>query len=177
MSQVPEGLSRPVRPSGSHGVGTGTGRAAAAKGTAGTAGQGPALQLAEAMKREGDFKSTLQFHVRSYWLPIAERLVAQGWRPPVQVIETVEELDALQPRSDILEYWENCHGRPEAVVVRDAKGFTFERDTERGNIDFEERCVHALWWEMGTDRDDVDSTKLNLPVTVLWSPPEKAVTE
>lgn len=42
----------------------------------GSAGQqGLALQLAKVLKREGDRESTLGFYERTYWLPIAERLL------------------------------------------------------------------------------------------------------
>jgi hypothetical protein len=38
--------------------------------------------LADALKREGDRKSSIGFYRDRYWLPIAERLIADGWRPP-----------------------------------------------------------------------------------------------
>ena len=34
---------------------------------------------------------------------VADYLLSQGWRPPMRVIETVEELDALLPRTMILD--------------------------------------------------------------------------
>ena len=34
---------------------------------------------------------------------VADHLLIQGWRPPMRVIETVEELEALLPRTMILD--------------------------------------------------------------------------
>ena len=41
----------------------------------------------------------------SWALPedVADAVVAAGWRPPMRMIETVEELDALLPRTMILD--------------------------------------------------------------------------
>ncbi|MFE7744435.1 hypothetical protein [Nocardia sp. NPDC057455] len=59
-------------------------------------------QLADALKREGDRESSIGFYRDRYWLPIAKRLIAEGWRPPPRRIETVQELDALPIDSVVL---------------------------------------------------------------------------
>lgn len=67
-------------------------------------------QLAKALKREGDSQSTLQFYERTYWLPIAQRLLAD-----------IELLDA------IVAY----HQRPVAfVVVREEHGVMADAQIE-----------------------------------------------
>ncbi|WP_157978643.1 MULTISPECIES: hypothetical protein [Nocardia] len=51
--------------------------------------------LADVLKEEGDRESLLQPRRNTYWLPIAERVVERGWRPPPRLIETVDQLSAL----------------------------------------------------------------------------------
>jgi hypothetical protein len=51
--------------------------------------------LADALKREGDRESSIGFYRDRYWLPIARRLIAEGWRPPAQVITDPAAADQL----------------------------------------------------------------------------------
>lgn len=98
-----------------------------------------------------------------------------GWRPPAQVIETPTELDALQPATEILAAWDEDVNRIQGVVIRDADGDFYQRDTVAGNVRDEVKDgVHARWWEFGSDHEDNDSGTLAYPVTVVWSPTEKA---
>jgi len=70
----------------------------------------------------------------------ADALYALGWRPPAQVVETAEELDAL----------------PEGTVVRDAEGYVVERNADGyGSM----AGGATEWW-----------AALPLPATVLWDP-------
>lgn len=69
---------RPESGSPTQGLETDPERPSAVKGTDGTGHQDLALQLAKVLKREGDRESTLQFYEHRYWLPIAERLLANA---------------------------------------------------------------------------------------------------
>lgn len=80
---------------------------------------------------------------------IADALIAAGWRPPIQLITSHEELDAL----------------PVGAVVMDApypEGDVHQRSGADG-----------LWAEPGFDA--LFTTRvLSLPAVLLWSPAEKA---
>ncbi|MFD9547288.1 hypothetical protein ACFWBG_07880 [Nocardia salmonicida] len=98
----------------------------------------------------------------------ADAVIAAGWRPPARKIQTVAELDELQPADALLE-----SGKGErndlAAVIRDNRGNVFARDMHN----LEEEVAHgrpAGWWETGTGRDDRDSTTMTFPVTVLLVP-------
>lgn len=95
-----------------------------------------------------------------HWLPIhsesaSRQIVADaltGWRPPAQVITTVEELAEL----------------PISTIVRDAQGSVAERSVDwRGNLG---------WMILGDDEHYVWGEWLwfEAPATVLWEPEETA---
>lgn len=76
-----------------------------------------------------------------------------------QRITTVEELDSLQTDPK----------RTEGVVIRAADGIVYKRDVDNSECEAVE-SAHAWWWQMGSERDDLDSTHITLPAVVLWSP-------
>lgn len=99
-------------------------------------------------------------------------LVAEGWRPPPRVIETVAELDALQPAQEVIDSGRSgatCF----AAVIEDAKGRIFERDVDNLHDEVNEGR-HTGWWITGHGRDDIDSTWVAYPVTVLREPEEES---
>lgn len=102
----------------------------------------------------------------------ADAILAAGWRPPAQVIESVAELDAVQSVQSLVDD-ERCGHVASAVVIRDADGDVYTRDVDNV-LDEIREGRHAGWWQNGTGRDDIDSSRLSYPVTVLWSPTEKA---
>ncbi|MEU2013074.1 hypothetical protein [Nocardia sp. NPDC019302] len=99
---------------------------------------------------------------------VAEAILAAGWRPPAQVIETAEELDALQSAQGLVDD-ERCGHVASAAVIRDADGDVYARDVDNV-LDEIREGRHAGWWQIGTGRDDIDSSTLTYPVTVLWAP-------
>lgn len=98
----------------------------------------------------------------------AEALLAEGWRPPARAIETVKDMDALQAAQDVIDAGRsgvNCW----AAVIQDAHGAVYTRDVD--NLQDEvDQGGHAGWWITGSGRDDIDSSTLVYPVTVLWMP-------
>jgi len=93
-----------------------------------------------------------------------------GWRPPARVVTTAEEMDALQPAQDVIDSGRsgaNCW----AAVICDAQGQVLTRDVD--NLGDEvNQGRHAGWWLTGHTRDDIDSSTLTYPVTVLYAPTE-----
>lgn len=99
----------------------------------------------------------------------AAAAIEAGWRPPARVIKTVAELDALQTATEISRHFEE-HGRtPEGVVIRTAEGRVLQRDVDNSELELAEH-LHAGWWLVGSDADDIDSVELSFPVTVLLEP-------
>ncbi|WP_454199536.1 hypothetical protein [Nocardia sp. Marseille-Q1738] len=99
---------------------------------------------------------------------LAGAAVQAGWRPPAQAIETAEELDALQSAQGLVDD-ERCGHVASAAVIRDADGDVYARDVDNV-LDEVREGRHAGWWQIGTGRDDIDSSTLTYPVTVLWTP-------
>lgn len=60
-------------------------------------------RLADALKREGDRESSIQFSRNRYWLPISERLIDEGFRPPAPVIKTVQAPDLYGIDTSVLD--------------------------------------------------------------------------
>lgn len=69
-------------------------------------------ELADLLKRLGDRESTFQPRRDTYWLPIAEHLVAVGFRLP-QRITTIGDLDTIPVRTVIVDDWETVWRRGE----------------------------------------------------------------
>ncbi|MFJ4653793.1 hypothetical protein ACIP5Y_21210 [Nocardia sp. NPDC088792] len=99
---------------------------------------------------------------------LADAVFHAGWRPPARRIETFDELNALQPVAAICADLDEGN-RPRSVVIRDADGSILERDVDNAYDEMAEDR-HAGWWATGTGRDDIDSTEVTLPATVLWHP-------
>lgn len=107
--------------------------------------------------------------IEAVWHVADDTLRESGWRPPPRQIETPEELDALQPGTELLAYWDRHGKTPVGAVVRDATGSMYQRDVEPGNVKYEEPGCHVHWWPTGRhdDHDDSTSETLTLPVTVI----------
>lgn len=93
-----------------------------------------------------------------------------SWQPPPRVIETAEELDALQSAQHLMDT-NRCGHVASAAVIRDADGDVYARDVDNIPDEISEDR-HAGWWQIGTGRDDIDSSTVAFPVTVLWEPEE-----
>ncbi|WP_280448423.1 hypothetical protein [Nocardia brasiliensis] len=87
---------------------------------------------------------------------IADDLLAAGYRPPAQVIETVEQLEALPIGAIVLEC-ETLDGEAHQPVWRQINYVGTKR----------------AWEEPGL-RDPMLSSAVKLPALLLWCPTEKA---
>jgi hypothetical protein len=76
---------------------------------------------------------------------MADRMRKAGWREPVRVIETIEELDAL----------------PAGTIVRDVEGNAAQRRPSGGHPFYE------AGWYFGVE---YVGKVIMLPATVLWEP-------
>lgn len=107
----------------------------------------PSELLADALKEEGDRESTLQQYRNGYWLPIAERVIERGWRPPPRVIRTPEQLAAL----------------PFLTLIREIRrpapsGTDYGSVHERRASDW--HCIAGA----------IPSEPIRLPAVVIWEP-------
>lgn len=80
---------------------------------------------------------------------IAYHLLSQGWRPPMRVIETVEELEAL----------------PDRAIIFDKNGDVYER---RKN-EWENIYISPIY----ADEDSPAEIHPRGPFRVVWEPEEK----
>jgi hypothetical protein len=99
-----------------------------------------------------------------------QTLELRGWRPAARIIETPAELDALHPAHAIVAA--DQEGRNDlAAVIETADGDVLTRDM----LNLPDEIAtgrHAGWWESGRERDDIDSSTVAFPVTVLREPKE-----
>lgn len=100
--------------------------------------------LAQTLKESGDRHGGIGYNLR-YWGPVADDMIAAGWRPPARAIETDAELNDV----------------PAGIVVRAKDGTIAARHPSGVGVVF------------GDDRPFPWSV-LRAPATVLYEPGQEA---